>query len=145
MSTNPLVRYPANIRIQLIREKRPPRVQMKCPEDVDNLMGDYLRSLDRESLFAMYLDAQNRVLGIEEVSRGTLNSALINPRDIIKSALLIAANSVIVVHNHPSGATEPSPEDRSITFRIQEACRLFNIELLDHVIIGDGFHSILHN
>lgn len=145
MKNNPLADYPANIRIQLVREGIVPQTVINNPVQVENLVGDYMRSLDRESLFAIYLNSGNQVLGIEEVSRGTLNASLINPRDLVKSALLLSASSLIVVHNHPSGNTAPSPEDVEVTRRIKSACDLFGIRMLDHIIIGDGIHSILHD
>ena len=145
MKNNPLTEYPANIRIQLLRDRAIPRFTVNNPGQVEQLLGEYLRSLDRESVFAVYLDARNEVLGIEEVTRGTLTASLLNPRDLVKSALLMAATSLIVVHNHPSGNSQPSGEDRDVTLRIKSACDLFGISLLDHLIIGDGIHSILNN
>ena len=144
MNNNPSIKYPANIRVQLVREQKSQPVKIACAQDADKLVGKYLRLLDKESVFALYLDSQNQLLGVEEISRGTLTSSLIDPRDIVKSAILIAAPGVIMVHNHPSGCVEPSPEDIQVTSRIREACALFNITLLDHIIIGDGFKSILH-
>ncbi len=144
MSNNPLIEYPCNIRIQMVRERALPKSIIRSAPDVDNLVGSYMRSLDREIVMVIHLDNQNQVLGIEEVARGTLNSCQLDPRDIVKSALLINANKLIVVHNHVSGQLQPSEEDRRITAIIKEACQLFNTSLLDHVIIGDGFHSILH-
>lgn len=145
MSHNPLIEYPCNVRVQLVRERELPKLKIQSALDVDKLVGEYMRSLDRECVLAIYLDSQNRLLGVEEVARGTLASCQLDPRDIMKSALLINSNKLIVVHNHVSGLLQPSDEDRHITKIIQDACRLFNTSLLDHIVIGDGFHSILHS
>lgn len=144
MSKNPLIEYPCNVRVHLVREKELPRSVIRSALDVDNLVGDYMRSLDRESVLSIYLDNQNQVLGIEEITRGTLTSCQIDPRDIVKSALLINSNKLVMVHNHVSGQLQPSPDDQHITKIISEACKLINTELLDHIIIGNGFRSILH-
>lgn len=145
MKNNPLTEYPANIRIQLLRDRAIPRFTVNNPAQVEQLLGEYLRSLDRESVFAVYLNTSNEVLGIEEVTRGTLTASLLNPCDLVKSALLLSAASLIVVHNHPSGNNQPSAEDQDVTLRIKSACKLFGISLLDHLIIGDGIFSILNN
>ena len=79
---------------------------------------------------------ENQPLSISAVSMGILNSSLIHPREIFKTAILTNAASLILYHNHPSGETEPSTEDINITKRIKEAGVLMGIELIDHIIIG---------
>ena len=91
------------------------------------------------------LDNRNQLLGIEEVSLGTSTEAILSPREIIKTALLISAINVIVVHNHPTGNPTPSPEDRSVTRVLQDALKVFSMTLLDHLIVGDGnWQSVLN-
>lgn len=97
-----------------------------------------LAEFDREHFYTVHLDAKSRVIGCDEVSRGTLDSAPVHPREVYKAAILGSAASIIAVHNHPSGDPRPSREDRSITDRLARAGTLLGIPLLDHVIIGDG-------
>src|SRR5207302_8829691 len=94
--------------------------------------------LDREVFLALVLDGKNQLLGFNQVSVGSLSAALVHPREVFKAAILANAAAIILVHNHPSGDPEPSPEDRAITGRLKEAGELLGIKVLDHVVIGDG-------
>jgi DNA repair protein RadC len=96
-----------------------------------------------EEFYSVYLNTKNHVLGIEMISRGTLNSSLVHPREVFKGALLANANSIILAHNHPSGSVEPSVADRSVTKILANAGNLLDVKVLDHVIIGSkgGFFS----
>ncbi|MDQ3927236.1 MAG: hypothetical protein M3272_09690, partial [Actinomycetota bacterium] len=76
------------------------------------------------------------------VSVGTLSASLVHPREVFKPAVRASAASVILAHNHPSGKVEPSQEDREVTRRIGEAAEVLGIEVLDHVIVGDGYFSM---
>ena len=90
----------------------------------------------------LHLDTKNRVIKEEVVSIGTLNSSLIHPRELFRSAIRESANALILVHNHPSGDPSPSKEDERITERLFEAGELLNIKVLDHVIAGaEGYYS----
>lgn len=90
----------------------------------------------------LFLDSKNRVVKDETISIGTLNASIIHPREVFKSAIRESANSIILVHNHPSGDPKPSEEDMQITEKLFEAGKLLDIKVLDHVIIGkDNFHS----
>jgi DNA repair protein RadC len=93
--------------------------------------------LDREHFRVILLNTKNRVLGVETVSIGSLNSSLVHPREVFKSAVQRSAAGVILVHNHPSGDPTPSSEDIEITRRLSDAGRVIGIEVLDHIIIGD--------
>jgi DNA repair protein RadC len=75
------------------------------------------------------------------ISQGNLNSSIIHPREVFKNAILSNANSIILVHNHPSGDINPSKEDIEVTKRLREVGNLLGIKVLDHVIIGDTFYS----
>lgn len=90
-----------------------------------------------ELMVLLTLDTKKQITGIFEVSRGTLNSSIVHPRDIFKRALLQNAAGVILVHNHPSGDPMPSKDDIEVTRRIEEAGKLLGIQLIDHIIIGD--------
>ena len=95
-----------------------------------------LQNLDHERFYTVVIDGANRVIAVHFSFKGTLNKSLVHPREIFKVALLCSGAGVILVHNHPSGKTEPSTEDYILTQRLVEAGRFIGIEVLDHVIIG---------
>lgn len=92
---------------------------------------------DKETLVSILLGTRLRPVGYHEVSRGTVNESLAHPREILRPAVIEAAHGFVLVHNHPSGDPAPSEADRRLTRRIQEAAKLIQIELLDHVIVGN--------
>lgn len=105
------------------------------PEDVFNLLSD-MQFLDREHFRAISLNTKNRVLAVDTISIGTLNSSLVHPREVFKSAIKRSGNSLLLCHNHPSGDPTPSKEDLEVTQRLVDAGKLLNVPILDHVIIG---------
>lgn len=105
--------------------------------DVYEYAKQRLISNDKEYFMVILLDTRNRIIKDEIVSIGTLNSSIIHPREIFKSAIKESANSIILVHNHPSGDPNPSKEDEKITRTLIDAGDLLGIKVLDHVIIGD--------
>lgn len=107
----------------------------------------FLEDADREQVIVCCLNTKNQPISMNVVSMGTLNSSLVHPREVFKTAILSNAASIILFHNHPSGDPEPSKEDITISKHIQEAGALMGIELLDHVIIGDAnrYFSIKEN
>lgn len=107
-------------------------------EDVVAMCGPQLRGLDREHFWALALNTKNRLLRIFEVSVGSLNASIVHPRELFKHAVRVSAASVIAVHNHPSGDPTPSGADIQLTRRLVKAGDVLGIELLDHVIVGDG-------
>jgi len=82
------------------------------------------------------LDIKNKPIHNIEIGKGSINASVVDPKEIIKEATIKSASSIILVHNHPSGDTEPSAEDVNLTNRIMDACNLVGIKVLDHVIIG---------
>jgi DNA repair protein RadC len=104
--------------------------------DVARLLGEEMRQLPHESVRVVCLNTKHKVLAVEEVTRGTLNESLFHPREAFRPALARQAHAVILVHNHPSGDTQPSDADVDITRRMKQAGELLQIELLDHVILG---------
>lgn len=116
-------------------ERRP---TLSTPEDVVALCGRQLRGLDREHFLTLALNTKNRLLRVIEVSVGSLNASIVHPRELFREAVRVAAASVIVVHNHPSGDPTPSGADVQLTRRIVKAGDVLGIEVLDHVVIGDG-------
>ena len=98
--------------------------------------GPYLRDAKKESFNVIFLDIKNKPIHNIEISKGSINASVVDPKEIIKEATLKSASSIILVHNHPSGDTEPSSEDINLTNRIIDACNLVGIKVLDHIIIG---------
>lgn len=97
-----------------------------------------LRDLPHEVFCCVYLDNRHRVIGFEELFRGTIDGASVHPREVVKVALARNAAAVILAHNHPSGIAEPSQADELITRRLKDALALVDIRILDHLVIGDG-------
>jgi DNA repair protein RadC len=114
------------------------RPAIRTPRDVAALLGAQMRHLDREHFCAILLNTRHEVLDVARVAVGGLDSASIHPREVFKDAIRRSAAAVILVHNHPSGAPDPSADDVRITTRLRDAGRVVGIEVLDHVIIGDG-------
>jgi DNA repair protein RadC len=103
----------------------------------------HLCKLPQEEMHILYLNSQNEVIGIYQAFKGTQTSCTVNPADIIRPALLCSATKIIIAHNHPSGDCNPSKEDLTITKKIDDACEIIGIKLLDHIVIGDNkFYSI---
>jgi DNA repair protein RadC len=100
-----------------------------------------LQALPHEVFVALFLDAQNRVIGSEELFRGTLTQTSVYPREVVKRALELGASSLILVHNHPSGDAAPSRADIAMTREIVAAAKALKIEVHDHLVIGRGTHS----
>ncbi|HZG77196.1 MAG TPA: DNA repair protein RadC [Paenibacillus sp.] len=110
---------------------------LRSPEDVSTLLMEDLRYLQQEHFVALFLNTKNRVIGRETLSVGSLNAAIVHPREVFRAAVKRSAASIICAHNHPSGDPTPSPEDIQLTNRLTEAGHIIGIEVLDHVIIGD--------
>jgi len=97
---------------------------------------------DKEKFYSIFLDPKNKVIGVDMVSQGSMDSSPVHPREVYKSALLASAANVIFVHGHPSGDPEPSYSDKEITKILRQAGELLQITVLDHVIVGrDRFYS----
>ena len=111
---------------------------VRCPDDAAGLVIEDMKNLDREHFGVILLDAKNAVISVERVSVGTVNSSLVHPREVLKPALEKSATSIILVHNHPTGNVAPSREDIMITRRFEKCGRILGIEVIDHIIVGDG-------
>jgi DNA repair protein RadC len=109
---------------------------VKSPEDVAELMMPEMRELDREHFKTILLNTKNGILKIVTVAVGSLNAALVHPREIFKAAVTASAAGIILVHNHPTGDPEPSREDEQLTERFARCGELMGIDLVDHIIIG---------
>ena len=115
---------------------------VSSPADVDGLLRGRIANLDREHFVVVLLNTKNEVIEAPTVSVGTLSSSLVHPREVFKPAIRASAASVVLAHNHPSGRVEPSREDREVTRRMVEAGGIIGIEVLDHVIVGEGYFSM---
>lgn len=116
---------------------------IRSPEDVFRHYHTRLRHACQEHFFVLLLDGRHRVLGEEVVSLGTLTASLVHPREVFRPAIRASAAALVLVHNHPSGDPEPSPEDRSVTERLASAGELLGVPVLDHVIVAErGFRSL---
>lgn len=119
------------------------KYSIRTPKDVYDLLEPELRHLTKEHFICLFLNTKNRVICKETVSIGSLNSAIVHPREVFRAAIKHCSASLICVHNHPSGDPTPSPEDVNLTKRLINAGEIVGIELLDHVIIGNsGFVSL---
>ena len=127
--------------IRLVRELDPAHgepVLIRSPQDVQRLL--HLRASQElgEVFYLITLNAQAAVVGLHEVTRGTLTSSLVHAREVFIRAIADCAAGIIIAHNHPSGDTRPSPDDHTVTRQLMDAGKLLDIPVYDHVIIGDG-------
>lgn len=114
------------------------RVQISSPGDAAQLLQPLLLGREQEFLLVLLLDTRNRVIGLPvEVYHGSLNTSLIRVGEVFKDAIRANAAGVIIAHNHPSGDPTPSPEDVAVTRALREAGKLLDIEVLDHLVIGN--------
>ena len=97
---------------------------------------------DVEKVYIIFLDAQNQIIAIEKIFSGSITASSIYPREIVKRLIQLQASAFVMAHNHPSGQTTPSSEDKSITIKVGIAAASIDVALHDHLIIGDGYHSM---
>jgi len=108
------------------------------PDDTRRYLHARLRSHQREVFACLFLDNRHRVISFEELFYGTIDSATVHPREIVKRALGHNAAALILAHNHPSGVAEPSRADAALTVRVRDALGLVDVRVLDHLVVGDG-------
>lgn len=111
------------------------------PQNAYDILKKFIETCccnDRENMIVMCLNTKNKVVALNLVSIGSLNDALVHPREVFKAAILSNAHSIILAHNHPSGDPTPSREDREITRHLQEAGELMGIPVMDSLILGDN-------
>jgi DNA repair protein RadC len=114
------------------------RHAIHSPQDAADLVLYEMQALPQEHLWVINLDTRNRVVNIERVYMGSLNSSMVRVGELFRSAIQRNAAGIILVHNHPSGDPTPSPEDIALTRSVLQAGKLLDIELLDHLVIGQG-------
>ncbi|MDE2492231.1 MAG: JAB domain-containing protein [Elusimicrobia bacterium] len=109
-----------------------------CGNEAAKLFKQFLGEVPEEHFLLMVLDSRRRVIGVSEVSVGTLSASLVHPREVFRAAILLNGAAAIVAHNHPSGDPTPSAEDRDATRRLVRAGELLGIPVADHVVLGEG-------
>ncbi len=126
-----------NVRVQLIPIRPVPKYKITGPESVAALVRE-MEDYDREYAKILHLDSKNQVMGVENISIGSLSATIVHPREAVKGAILANSASVIFLHNHPSGICTASPEDDLMHSKLTQAFDLVGIKLLDSVIVGKG-------
>lgn len=114
--------------------------KIQGPEDISNLLMEEMRYLNKEIFNIILLNTKNNVIAIENISIGSLNASIVHPREVFNIAIKRSSSAIILAHNHPSGDPKPSTEDINITKRLIEAGTIIGINVLDHIIIGDGIY-----
>ncbi|HBO6068014.1 TPA: DNA repair protein RadC [Pseudomonas aeruginosa] len=121
---------------QVIDRKIPRGALFTSPERVKDYLLTKLAGFEHEVFAALFLDTQHRLIEYIELFRGTIDSASVYPREVVKEALRLNAAAVIFAHNHPSGNPEPSQADKLLTQRLKEALALVDVRVLDHIVVG---------
>jgi len=135
-------------RVKLVRERclKFGRDTVTSSSDAASLIRSYLGLTDRENMVVVMLDVKLQVIGINTVSIGSLDSAVVHPREVFKPAILSNAHRIILGHNHPSGDPRPSDEDKRLTLQLADAGRLMDIAVEDHIIVAlDGAYYSFRN
>ena len=114
------------------------RISFESPGEAANYLMEDMRHLDHEETVAVFLDAKMNLIRDKVIFKGTVNTSMFEPREILIEALRANAVNLIMLHNHPSGDPKPSHADISATLRLKEACKTIGIRLFDHIIIGDN-------
>ncbi len=123
---------------RIATKSRKERPEIMTPEDAILLIMEDMRYLEKEHFKALLLDVRNKVIALETISVGTLDTGLVHPREALGPALRKSAAYVVFAHNHPSGNPEPSQADIDMTARLAVAGEVLGIEVMDHIVIGDG-------
>ena len=131
------------MRTELVKEKAvnyKTYKKLSNPQLIVNALNDLfdLQNMAEEYIYMLTLNSKSDITGVFEIAHGTVDSCMTSPREIFNKALLVGAVGVILAHNHPSGYVEASIPDTALTRQIKEAGKLLNVELLDHIIIGDN-------
>lgn len=114
------------------------KIKISSPGDAAVVMMEEMRYYKKEYFKIILLDTKNNIKKVSQISVGSLNSSIVHPREVFIEAVASSCSSIILVHNHPSGESEPSHEDIVLTNRLNECGKMLGIKVLDHIIIGDG-------
>jgi DNA repair protein RadC len=141
-----LIRLVKEICGEYLAEKMKGREALSSPQAVLDFARMKLSGLPHEAFMVIFLNAKNRVLDYKVLQEGTIDRAVIYPRQVVKEALAHHAAGIIFVHNHPSGDAQPSPEDKNLTRSLMEAARTIDLRVLDHLIVGkEGYCSFVES
>jgi DNA repair protein RadC len=125
------------------RQEHVDRPTIKTPADCVEIVGPMMRGLENEQMRVLALDTKNHIKSNALVYQGSVHTTVIRVGELLRDALMVNASGVIVLHSHPSGDPTPSPEDVAVTREIAQAAKLLDLDLLDHIVIGDpGFVSL---
>jgi len=127
--------------VKLVQEGRPAySIPITTPTEAVDFFRKQIGQNIQESFLGLFLNARNVPLGWREISRGSVSASLVHPREVFLPAVKLAASSLIVAHNHPSGDPSPSSDDIELTKRLKQAGELIGIEVLDHLIVTSTEH-----
>jgi len=121
-----------------IASSRVARTPIHTPNDAFHVLNPILRGENQERFLVLSLDTRSRMIKLDVVFIGTIDHAVVHPRDVFAMALRRKAARIIIAHNHPSGDPDPSRDDEAITLRLIEGGKVLGIEVVDHLIIGEG-------
>ncbi|MNO12642.1 hypothetical protein D3C76_22550 [compost metagenome] len=123
---------------RLARSRQPEAQIIRSPRDAADILMEQLRYLQKEHFVCLFLNTKNHIIAQETLSIGSLNASIVHPREVFRAAIKCSSASIVCVHNHPSGDPTPSSEDILITNRLCKAGEIVGIDVLDHIVIGDG-------
>lgn len=123
---------------RLAKARLPEARVIRSPRDAADLLMEELRFLQKEHFVCLFLNTKNHIIAQETLSIGSLNASIVHPREVFRAAIKCSSASLVCAHNHPSGDPTPSPEDIRMTRRLLEAGEIVGIDVLDHIVIGDG-------
>ena len=126
------------VRSMMIKEKVMPKIKISCSEEAAKFAREQIGNYDREVLLVMALNTRHSLNATSIVHIGSATESIVDPSDVIRVVLHSCSVALIIAHNHPSGDSSPSREDKTLTQKIKGAAVLMNIRFLDHIIIGDG-------
>ena len=125
-------------RVAMLPTQKPYRVA--SPRDAAGYFMKSLRHENHEKFLVMLLNTKNHIIRVQQIAEGSLNSAVVHPREVFAPAIIHHAASLIVTHNHPTGDPQPSFEDKQLTKTLKKTGDIFGIPLQDHIVIGDGYY-----
>lgn len=123
---------------RLAKARAPEARIIRSPRDAADQVMEELRYLQKEHFVCLFLNTKNHIIAQETLSVGSLNASIVHPREVFRAAIKCSSASIVCVHNHPSGDPSPSPEDIRMTERLCRAGEIVGIDVLDHIVIGDG-------
>ncbi len=132
------IKFTQAVAREFLKEKIMERPICNSSQEIFNYLYHSLRDMKKEVVKAVFLDSQNRIVDLQDLSQGTVDSTVIYPREVMEGAIRSHAVSVVLVHNHPSGNPSPSESDRELTRDLVKAGMVMRIKLLDHIIIGEN-------